>query len=967
MLDDVVGRLLEPVDEAERERRLRAALAAHTADELFTRLRAESERLLFVDAHASLRVAGALVQGACLAGRPSHLALGLMATGDALRYLGRYAESVQRYDEAATRFLELDDEVGWSRTRTGWVWSMHHLGRAEEALPGADRAREILARHGEWWRAGAIDNNAGWVWFELGRYDEALALLDRAQRAYERIGPAAEARSARTKMNQAVVLTYRGDFRTALRLHQEAREVLVQHGDTVTALQVDNNVALIYAQQGHYTRALRLSHDTFAALEKAGLETDAAIVALDMLECYLALNRDTEALAWAEETIARFERCGTPTEAAKARFYCALAHAKLGESTLALSLLEQSRRVFEEAGLTAFAGIAALQRAGLHVDAGDWSAAAQEAERAGLLFAERGLVVRQAQAAIVRARALLGLDRSSEAADLARSALALTQEYDILWLAHECHHVLATVARVRQDEARALREYRAAVDSVERTQSHLSTELRVNFLEDKLHVYHDAIDHCLGLGRAGAAFEYLERAKSRALLDYLAGNPGVRIGGHDPASRELSDELARLREEHNWLYSRLYGYGLAQHGSAPPDDPERLRAAVADLERRIARMLERLHLSQPEGAEGASSRCSNRTIRASLDDRTVLLELYLRPDRGAVFVVSAESLVVVPLTTTPGEVGRLLGRWQLNLDATARAIGIGAPLDGLERNARGILGALYQALIEPLEPHLVGRERIVVVPYGPTHAVPFHALYDGRRYLLERATVSVCPSSALFELCVGRPSSTSRRGLVVAHSDGGRLPHVLEEAAAVTALLSGESYQEEAATRAALVEAAPRHGVLHLAAHGEARLDNPLFAHIRLADGQLSTADVFNLDLDGALVTLSACESGRSAVTGGDELIGLSRGFLHAGASTLVQSLWRVEDRSTASLMRRFYQELVEGRPKGSALGEAQLALLDSGVAHPYFWAPFQLVGDSGALWPAGREKVAAVAGASRV
>jgi CHAT domain-containing protein len=644
-----------------------------------------------------------------------------------------------------------------------------------------------------------------------------------------------------------------------------------------------------------------------------------------------------------------------------------LAQAKLGEGTLALSLLDESRRVFHEAGLAAFAGIAALQRASLHLDGGDWSAAAEEAERAEASFVERGLVVRHAQAAIIRARALLGLGRREEAAELARSALALAQNHDVLWLAHECHHVLATVARAGNDAGRALDEYRAAVESVERTQSRLSTELRVNFLEDKLHVYQDAIDHCLDLGKAELAFEYLERAKSRALLDYLAGNPGVRIGGHDPASRELANELARLREEHNWLYSRLYGYGLAERVGETPDALERLRAAVADRERRIALVLERLHLRQPDESAGAAPRCSYRTARAALDEGTVLLEYYLRAGGGAVFVASAEGLTVVPLATSPGEVAQLLNRWQLNLDAAARAIGVGALLDGLERNARGILEALYRALVQPVAEYLEGRERVVVIPYGPTHAVPFHALHDGRRYLLERATVSTCPSSALLELCVGRPRRAPRRAVVLAHSDGGRLTHVLEEARTVAALMPGQSYLEEAATRAALVGAAARHGVVHLAAHGEARLDNPAFAHVRLADGQLSMVDVFNLELDGALVTLSACESGRSAVTGGDELIGLSRGFLHAGASTLVQSLWRVEDESTACLMGRFYRALGDGRAKDVALREAQLDLLESGTSHPYFWAPFQLVGDGGPLWAAAREPVAASRSSSRM
>jgi len=89
----------------------------------------------------------------------------------------------------------------------------------------------------------------------------------------------------------------------------------------------------------------------------------------------------------------------------------------------------------------------------------------------------------------------------------------------------------------------------------------------------------------------------------------------------------------------------------------------------------------------------------------------------------------------------------------------------------------------------------------------------------------------------------------------------------------VSDLLGGACFLEGEATRANVLAEAPRRDVVHLAAHGEARLDNPLFAHVNLADGQLSMVDVFNLRLDGALVTLSACETGRSAVVGGDELV----------------------------------------------------------------------------------------------
>jgi len=196
----------------------------------------------------------------------------------------------------------------------------------------------------------------------------------------------------------------------------------------------------------------------------------------------------------------------------------------------------------------------------------------------------------------------------------------------------------------------------------------------------------------------------------------------------------------------------------------------------------------------------------------------------------------------------------------------------------------------------------------------------------------------------LLELCV-RCRRPGLSALVVAHSDGGRLGGTLDEARAVAALLPGACFLEDEATRDALTRAASRYPVLHLAAHGESRPDNPAFAYLNLADGQLSAADAFALELDGALVTLSGCETGRSVVVGGDELIGLSRGFLHAGAATLVQSLWRVEDGSTGRLMGYCYQNLRAGRSKGAALREAQLAMLAEQSAQPYFWAPFQLVG----------------------
>jgi len=142
----------------------------------------------------------------------------------------------------------------------------------------------------------------------------------------------------------------------------------------------------------------------------------------------------------------------------------------------------------------------------------------------------------------------------------------------------------------------------------------------------------------------------------------------------------------------------------------------------------------------------------------------------------------------------------------------------------------------------------------------------------------------------------------------------------------------------------ALNALAPGYDVLHLACHGLFRADNPMFSAVKLHDGWLNAADVMQLNLKDALVTLSACESGRNTVLLGDEVIGLPRAFLGAGAASVVVSLWLVQDESTVTLMTHWYRELRERTGRAAALQAAQQALREK-YPHPYYWAPFVLIG----------------------
>jgi CHAT domain-containing protein len=276
------------------------------------------------------------------------------------------------------------------------------------------------------------------------------------------------------------------------------------------------------------------------------------------------------------------------------------------------------------------------------------------------------------------------------------------------------------------------------------------------------------------------------------------------------------------------------------------------------------------------------------------------------------------------------------------------------------------LNKLYDLLVRPvaeLLPPSAGQ--LTIVPYGPLHKLPFHALHDGSHFLIEDFQVNYLPASSLLHHGNYADGQEQNKGatdagmiagtpLVFGYSENGHLQRVHDEADTIASLLGVTPYVEKEATIARLIKQAPGSSIIHLATHGQSRLDAPNFSYVRLADGQLNAIDAFSLDLrECELVTLSGCETGLSLSGGGDEQLGLGRAFLAAGASSLVMSLWPVEDNATNELMQLFYHNLLKGESKAQALRDAQCNLLhrsDSIYIHPYFWAAFRLVGEVGPL-----------------
>lgn len=316
--------------------------------------------------------------------------------------------------------------------------------------------------------------------------------------------------------------------------------------------------------------------------------------------------------------------------------------------------------------------------------------------------------------------------------------------------------------------------------------------------------------------------------------------------------------------------------------------------------------------------------------------------------RGTVFgtVLDRDQLEIVALTTGSRvrELQRLL-QFQLSRTKLGEER-IDSFLSLVDEAIRNHLRELYGELIAPLRHHLRG-SHLIVVPHGFLHYVPFHALWNGAGYLVDEFSISYAPSAGVFHLCATKEADCDDRSLVLAVADQ-RAPHILEEARAVceslpeATLLLGEEASEDVLRRLG-----GRCRFVHIATHGLFRRDNPMFSAIQLGTTRLSLFDLYSLRLGAELVVLSGCGTGLNAVLGADELVGLTRGLLYAGAQSVLVTLWDVHDASTAQFMRRFYDHLARGSHRAKALQRAMHDLRQD-YPNPYYWAPFVLIGKPG-------------------
>jgi CHAT domain-containing protein len=490
---------------------------------------------------------------------------------------------------------------------------------------------------------------------------------------------------------------------------------------------------------------------------------------------------------------------------------------------------------------------------------------------------------------------------------------------EIYWL------ILYDLGRIADSENRtseAVGRYQEAIDVIERQRSTInSMASKIGFVGDKQQVYARLIADLVGQQQANAAFEYSERAKSRALVDMLASRTDFATTAASGGQvKTILGDLQNLEMQ------------VASEDSSVNGTRRR------DIDARIVQDKAQLNQVAPNVAALVTvSADSIADIRATLGPDETLVEYYQSGDDLFAFVLSKDDLTAVKLD----------GNGLVNEVSRVRAA-FKNPVNSYKEASADS----YKRLVEPLEPYL-RTTHLVIVPHGVLHSVPFSALGNDKGMVVDRWTVRYLPSASVMKYIRPEGTDAQRPVLAIGNPDLGRpdlvLPGAQREAQQIGSTFPGSTVLiGAAATKDTFVKLSPDYRYLHLATHGLFDSAQPLTSGVFLAgaslnQGELTVEEIYTLRLNAEIVTLSACETGLGKINYGDDVIGLTEGFLYAGSRSIVASLWPVDDEGTLYLMTAFYQSLKTVRPE-EALHQAQLAAKKRNP-HPFYWAAFELTG----------------------
>ena len=872
-------------------------------------------------------------------------ALSAWAAGLKALINGEMQRAISELEDSQRRFLNLGKTHTAAATQVSKLIALSMLGRYEEAIECGLRARAVFLSYNDFLAAGKIEHNIGNLHFRRDRYHDAEFFQSAARDRFAALDDQKQLATVNNCLANTHALLHK--FKSAEDLFDQALKQAVAAGQPVTLAGIEGNIGLFALLQGRYDRALDFlerSRQRYTSLE---LTIQALLAEHEIADAYLELNLAAEALAIYERVIPVFAEHGLRAEQARAQAYGGRALMLLGRTKEAQKWLHQAQRLYAAEENPVGAAMVELTHAQLLYREGKFEGARIMAAQAEPALLMSGSWQRLLLARWLRSEADRAMGNVGPARELLEQTLEEAEAHGQPQIAERCFSSLGAIALDEGDLDLAEVKFKKAIELTEELRSPLpGEEFRTAFFSNRMSPYHELTRLCLAKGDEGAveALGFVERARSRALADALAGRITLSTEARDDFETHLEGQVEKLREELNYLYNQIH---RSVRGAVQiPESNSELESALLERERKLLEITRQL---QHRGARGdrtseGEDDFSIARLQSALGAERALVEYTTIDDKLIAFVVTDQHVEVVRDLGSESEIVAEIERCRFQIDTLRYgSTQVRTHLPALTERTRRHLRSLYDRLLRTIEAN-IGERELVIVPHRALHYLPFQALHDGESYLVERRQVSFAPSAVVLQQCLDRPKYDFQKALLLGVADE-QIPGVHKELRALERIFpQARLFLDKAATAEVLRENSTNVDVLHLACHANFRSDNPLFSSVKLGDGWFTARDAYGLKLNCGLVTLSACETGMNALAPGEELMGLARGFLSAGSPTVMMSLWTIDDEATTELMTTFYDELAATKSPAAALRNAQVKLLHH-RPHPFFWSPFVLVG----------------------
>ena len=823
-----------------------------------------------------------------------------------------YPEAIPYYRRAIDALEGLGEHHRAARIMLGFLSALSMNGHSNKAIEVGQRVQQILIQHGDDLGVARLCANMGTVYQRQDEHARALEHFIQATAYFERLSD--ERAVAQVCVNAGNSLLYLDRFEEAAQQFARTEEIATRLGLNGLWIQARYNRSYIHVLTGRYSDALESYRELRDVFFRHDSRRHAALCDMDECQIYLHLHLPQDAVLLAERAIEAFGGMEMSYEHAKSVACLGVALTQRRQFGDALIAFKSAQELFVKERNELWIAIIELYRAEVMFSVGRLWEAQTLASAAEERFERQNCGIKRIVSIVLLGRIALDFGRVDEAEAHIARVRELAGQTPVPLFQFACHALSGQIAESRRDFTEAMRHYELAAQEFDKRHTHLHhDELGITFFKGKQEIYEALVDFSLISGDLEGrerAFVWCEKAKSRTFVDLLAHHlPMIRSG----ADTALLDRVHRIREELNGSYLRFRPEMRAGGAGSPAKEVDlketELIHALEDLSRTDAEYASLHEVAVP----------SLQAIQAVLPDHTAIVEYFVTDDEVLAFLIERNAFRICRHVSPISRVQFLAGRLNQQVRRLDEATGSAVPEAVQSRESMDrVLHQLYRELAAPVlevlgtpEPDHI--RRLIIVKHGALHLLPFHAFFDGERYLSERFHVSSAPSAAVLRFLLSRTES--------------------KHALAHQSIATRASFMNGVAAR-----------LVHIDAPVTLRQENPLLSSLEFSDSPLCTPDVYSLKCDAGVLALTGRQHRNDAAKSSDDLLGLVRGFFYAGADSVLTRLWNNPVAATSHFLEIFEKEWDETGSREEAMSRARMDLRKK-FDHPFYWAPFSLWG----------------------